>query len=224
VLVPQDHTTNGVVLMNDRTGNFRTRTPIQLPPGTFGPGQIVEHRHTMTFSAPRASVQVRVVPIDLDGDAFQDLAILDALNDASNLVYYRGSRIQLLVNQNGTGFVDETSARGAPGSETTRNFDSYHGNLWVFDVDADGFADLVVERLNVGEIENHVFLNDGDGHFTRSTVSGLPTAGALIPLDAGPGRPRRIASIQKTNGDPVNTPGGVVHQCQLSVQAFAAAR
>jgi hypothetical protein len=225
VLLANDGTLNSVVLLNDSHGNFRVRKPMQLPQGTFGGAQVVQTTSggTTTFSTTGpASAQLKAAVIDLNGDAYPDLVIQEVNNDLNNGVYYRGSHLQLLVNQGGTGFVDESSARGAPGSTTSANYDSYIGNLYVFDVNADGAPDIIALRSFGGSYESHVYLNDGSGRFSRASVSGLPTQGVLVPLDSGTGKPRRIVNLQFPPAGLVSTPGGQVGTCRPTIQVYSA--
>jgi len=225
VLLAGDSTLNGVVLLNDGHGNFRVRTPIQLPQGTFGGAQTVQTTSggTTTFSTTGpGSVQLKSAVIDLNGDAYPDLVIEEVYNDSNNGVYYHGAHLQLLVNQGGTGFVDQSAARGAPGFTTAANYDAYIGNLYVFDVNADGPPDIIALRAIGGSYEPHVYLNDGSGRFSRANVSGLPTQGMLVPLDSGTGKPRRIVNLQFPTAGLVSSPGGQVGSCRPTIQVYSA--
>ncbi|NJD32400.1 MAG: VCBS repeat-containing protein [Gammaproteobacteria bacterium] len=227
VLLSDDRTTNGIVLLNDGRGNFRVRAPIQLPQGTFGGAKQVQTtaggKTTFSTTGP-ASVQLRAAVIDLNGDAYPDLVIEEAYNDSNNGVYYRGSHLQLLVNQGGTGFVDEWAARGAPGFTSTANFDSYIGETYVFDVNADGAPDIIALRTFGGSYEPHVYLNDGGGHFSRGSVTGLPAQGMLVPLESGTGKQRRIVNLQFPPAGLVSSPGGQVGTCRPTIQVYSAPR
>jgi hypothetical protein len=115
------------------------------------------------------------VSTDLNDDGYLDLVIVQTVVDPAASIYYRGGRIQILINQQGKGFQDETAQRGSPGFDTFNNYDSYHGTLTVFDINGDGAMDLIAVRTTLGRYENHIFLNDGNGSFTRAEVQGLPS-------------------------------------------------
>ena len=94
----------------------------------------------------------------------------DALPD---VLPFTGRYIQVLINDSGTSFVDETSTRMGDQSATTSEYDSdgfplnNDGYLGVHDVDRDGCADLVVSN-SWGRIRTEspmVYRNSGSGQF-----------------------------------------------------------
>ncbi|MBK7080556.1 MAG: VCBS repeat-containing protein [Betaproteobacteria bacterium] len=85
----------------------------------------------------------------------------------------------------------------------------------MVDVNGDGFPDIVATRA-ISNYEQHVFLNDGTGRFTRASLPGLPQDGLHVVLSGGIGQPTRIANVQfrYRNGEAKPTP------CTLAVQTY----
>jgi hypothetical protein len=220
VLMPNNSTETGFLLLNNGRGDFSTSTPIKMPPGLWGGGNFVQRTNpdgSISISATRGTVSLDVQAMHINGDGFLDLVVLQTVVDENPADYtqYRGGRIQVLINQGGRGFVDETELRGAPGFASNKNYDSYHGTLSVFDVNGDGFTDLIALRTS-DIFESHVFLNDGSGRFTRATaIDGLPLDRILIPVSGVSASTIRMVGIKVdnyTNGPP--------YGCWLTVQTF----
>ncbi|HTQ99998.1 MAG TPA: VCBS repeat-containing protein, partial [Candidatus Acidoferrum sp.] len=223
VLMPQNSSPNGIVLTNDGTGDFSKIAPIDLPAGLFGAGgnKIVTHSDgSTTISQLHGTVGLDTQAVDLNNDGYLDLVSIETVVDDANNVYYKGGKLQILINQQGKGFVDETASRGAPGFDATINYDSYHGTLTVFDINGDGAPDLIAVRVAPTFYEFHVFVNDGSGHFTRTTITGLPTSGFIVPLSTKPDEPIRVAAFDTVNKKLVQTVGGSVAACTLSEQVY----
>ena len=91
-------------------------------------------------------------------------AKVDANDSIDIIVANRGSQNRILIN-NGSGiFVDETSSRIGSDSDSTFAVE-------VGDVDGNGTPDLFFAN---NKVQNRLFLNNGLGVFTESTVSSLP--------------------------------------------------
>ncbi len=149
---------SSIVLINDGTGHYPTR--IELPRTTFNEGYTSVSGQTH---------------FDVNSDGFQDLLLVHPRNDDSMLdvIPWTGRYIQVLVNDGGTAFVDETSTRMGDQSATTAEYDSdgYNlhndGDLGISDVDRDGCADLVVSK-SWGRIRTEspiAYRNNGSGQF-----------------------------------------------------------
>ncbi|MBK7792909.1 MAG: VCBS repeat-containing protein [Betaproteobacteria bacterium] len=190
IVLPNPFTPTGLLFLNDRSGDFSRSPWIELPPGLYGSGWLVRVQNPDgTFVTPYpqspgpSSIHLDSKAVDVNGDGYPDLVILQTQRQGEppGNVYYRGGRIQILINQGGRGFVDETAARGAPGFEAPTNYDAYHSTLRVTDVDGDGFPDIIATRARAN-YEQHVFLNDGTGRFTRASLPGCPGRAPRRPL------------------------------------------
>lgn len=220
VVMPTHSTEAGFLLLNDGRGDFSRSAPIKMPPGLWGGGNVVQRTNpdgSFSFSSTRGTVSLDMRAVDVNGDGYLDLIALQTVVDENPAAYtqYRGGRLQILINQQGRGFIDETETRGALGFTSSNNYDSYHGTLSVFDINGDGFPDLVALRTS-GSYESHVFLNDGRGRFTRiNAIDGLPLDRVLIPISGGNGLPTRVVGVKF-----VSYSGGPPYGCRLEVQTF----
>ena len=148
-----------IVLLNDATGNYPKR--IELPHPAFNEGYTLVRGQTH---------------FDVNGDGFQDLLLLHTRNpyDNPDVLPFTGRYIQVLINDQGTSFVDETSTRMGDQSATTAMYDSDGGGLWndgkisLHDVDGDGCADIVVSKSWGIRAPGFplVYRNSGSGQFT----------------------------------------------------------
>jgi Ca2+-binding RTX toxin-like protein len=169
------------VLLNDGTGNFRGQA-IALPPGLHGPGGMTYQTSgtlagQWTFSGTQ---NWRGAFGDINGDGLPDLVLGQmAMNQAAG-VSYAGGRIQILINQGGTAFLDETAGRISGAQLDMRNHNSFvHQQL--ADIDGDGDLDLAAFQIDDSAalpFKTHYFVNNGSGFFSPLTDPGLPTVGA----------------------------------------------
>ena len=146
-----------IVLVNDGSGHYRTR--IELPHPDFNEGYT---------EAPG------LTHFDVNDDGLQDLILVHLRNDdALPNLPFTGRYIQVLVNVDGTAFVDETSTRMGEQSATTPEYDSQGDPLYndaqprMHDVDLDGCADLVM-AWGTGPVRTEsplVYRNNGSGQF-----------------------------------------------------------
>ena len=157
-----------IVLVNDGTGHYPAR--IELPRPAFNEGYTSVTGQTH---------------FDVDGDGFQDLLTVHTRNDDAlpNVLPFTGRYVQVLVNRDGTSFVDETLARMGDQSVTTaernQDGDPLHNaaQLRMHDVDRDGCADLVMSRgVRVRTESPLVYRNDGSGRF--QAMSPVPFVGS----------------------------------------------
>ena len=147
-----------LVLINDGTGRYPER--IELPHPNFNGG------HTQVFDLTHA---------DVNADGFQDLVLTHQRNDDGppGVLPFTGRYLQILVNRNGTAFVDETSTRLGNQAATTpeRRADGTRlGNAaapMMRAVDRDGCLDIIMAR-SLGYIREEsplVYRNNGSGQF-----------------------------------------------------------
>ena len=177
----------GFILINDGTGDFNEEEPILLPKGLEGTNNKVDD----------------MVTGDINGDGFPDVIIASGKFDP----YYVDRDIQILINENGTKFNDETNSRII----NLRDDNSGHpeGAIYLIDFNDDGHLDIIDFQQNV---ENglakdtltpgtefpyfhtgiSIFVNDGEGYFTaieKDITKGIDNVsfknGAWSPVDFG---------------------------------------
>lgn len=132
------------VLLNDSRGDFTKIAPIALP------GSAVANEIILDIKA-----------IDLNHDGRPDL-VLSVTNGAKE-GYYETPYLQLLVNQGGGVFTDETSLRLAP------QLQAQWGKGWIMstavsDINADGHDDIMFTSASDG-VASALLINRGDGTF-----------------------------------------------------------
>lgn len=130
--------------------------------------------HAGAFSFPnpvglrRLAIQT-VVPLDANGDGLLDLffAVYGSATSRgpayNSVEAHDGADNHLFINQGGLKFEEESNQRGISGTQ-------YTYVATAFDFDADGDQDLF-EGNDFGP--NILWLNDGQGLFTKDTASGL---------------------------------------------------
>ena len=148
-----------IVLVNDGTGHYPER--IELPRPTFNEGYTTSPGQTH---------------FDVNSDGFQDLLLVHSRNNDAlpDVLPFTGRYIQVLINDSGTSFVDETSTRMGDQSAPTSEYDSFDGrplynggDLGMYDVDCDGCADIVVSKngWHILTASPMVYRNSGSGQF-----------------------------------------------------------
>lgn len=95
---------------------------------------------------------------DLDHDGDRDLLVNRTGSGDQN--FYVGSRIQLLSNNGERGFSDVSNQIDNPGLDS----DIWFPWLRIQDIDNDGDLDFFPDDLGF----NFIYLNDGNGNFTKS--------------------------------------------------------
>ena len=128
------------VLMSDFSGTSVNYDKIELPPGYFG-----ELDTRANF----------IEAMDIDNDGFQDIIIGATRRDP----YYLGSAIQVIKNEAGKTFSDQTN--NFIGDQT--KYDSFAGQGFIDLVDFDGDDDI--------DIIHQTFSNANDQHGTNIYVN-----------------------------------------------------
>lgn len=99
---------------------------------------------------------------DINHDGWNDIILAETRSSP----YYIGRSIQILINKQGQGFVDETTSRI---SNAHRDRNSGEGDLIILDVDRDGDLDIW-DSTNTNEGPSDagasIALNNGSGQFT----------------------------------------------------------
>jgi hypothetical protein len=101
-------------------------------------------------------IDIDVADIDLDGDKDIFLTRTGGSSDPSD--FYKGFKIQVLINQGGRTFSDESAERLNTGHSDTANWIDW---IRIQDFNNDGFKDIVVDDAT----RDLVWLNDGVGNF-----------------------------------------------------------
>lgn len=113
---------------------------------------------------------MQVTPIDLNGDNLIDLAVAVTNSGAvGSADFYTRGYIQLLINDGGGQFHDETQSRlpQITASPAAGQPLSWYKFLHAVDVNGDGFKDLVAAPDTGKTVSGtKIFLNDGTGRFT----------------------------------------------------------
>ena len=150
-----------LVVVNDGTGPYPS--PIELPDPAFNDG------HTAS-EAP-------LTHFDVNSDGFKDLLLVHERDGPPEVLSYTGRYIQVLINDDGEAFVDETSSWMGDQSLTTPerfpNVDGLHNAAHprMLDIDRDGCEDIVMANgHNPIRPESPIFyLNNGSGQFRLLT-------------------------------------------------------
>ena len=152
---------SSIVLLNDGTGHYLER--IELPHPAFADGY--------------TSVQNPPAYFDVNADGFQDLLIVHDRNDDGppDVIPWTGRYIQVLINDSGTSFSDETTTWMGDQSATAAEFDENGDPLYnvaaprMHDVDGDGCLDLVMSggfEFRAESMEAPIiYRNNGSGQF-----------------------------------------------------------
>ena len=145
-----------IVAVNDGTGHYPSR--IELPDPAFNDG------HTAAQA---------LAHFDVNRDGFEDLLLVHERDGPPEVLSFTGRYIQVLINDDGEAFVDETSTWMGDQSLTTPerypNGDPLHNAARprMLDINRDGCEDIVMANANtLIRSESPIFyLNEGSGRF-----------------------------------------------------------
>ena len=141
VLAAEDHNASSAVLLNDGRGRF-TELLDAFPSKPFGPD----------------AIGLVIRPIELNGDSRADLLIAYTKGNP----FYVGRWIQVLINNGGGTFRDETAARFPQVDNASR----WPYEILLADLNRDGALDLgVVAPFGPTPESPPFYLNRGDGTF-----------------------------------------------------------
>ncbi|MEN3973473.1 VCBS repeat-containing protein [Sphingomicrobium sp. XHP0235] len=127
------------LFLNNGSGDFSATPEILLPNGVFG---------------AEAETVVAIEAADLDGDGHIDLVL--AIAGAG----YRHGYVQILMGDGSGEFSDETALKLPQDPSETQ---TWIKTIYLEDFDDDGSTDI----LFAGAYDSPLFLNDGEGNFTK---------------------------------------------------------
>lgn len=185
ILGAMDGTRSNIVLLNDGQGDFSKSPPITLPTALYGSGLTTQNGATFSTTG---TIALRIAPIDLNRDGFSDLAIAETRRDPATGSYVGGS-LQILMNQNGSSFVDVT-ASSLSGLGPTLGIPATNGTF-IYDLLADDLYGsgnpslLVYVASGAASYSTIILQSDGQGHLSQGAPSGLNYQSLLIPLHQG---------------------------------------
>ena len=152
---------------------------------------------------------------DLDGDGDLDIVI----GQSRALPYYQGRELQVLINDGFGNFTDETDARLGDQSyySTGEAFNQGSGQVYLVDVNADGFIDIfdrrgVYHRLDQDTARDSlqagasIWLNDGTGHFVDVPPTVFPV---VEPKDLAQQFPNFTGWLQEAGPIDINNDGAI---------------
>ena len=168
-----------IVAVNDGTGHYPTR--IVLPDLTFNEGWTAVHA---------------LARFDVNSDGLDDLLLVHERDGPPEALSFTGRYIQVLLNDGGTAFVDETSTWMGGQEKTTPergpDGDPLHNAARprMLDIDRDGCEDIVMANSNdrVRSESPIFYLNNGSGQFQAvdpgETFTGMGWSGIYgVPAD-----------------------------------------
>lgn len=119
---------------------------------------------TVVAASPPFGAVLDIDAEDIDQDGDRDLILNRTRdgNDGPGMDFYIGRRTQLLLHDGNRGFTDGTTQIDDSGTD----FDAWFPWIRIQDVDNDGDPDITPDNQGVG----YVYLNDGSGLFTKSTL------------------------------------------------------
>jgi len=157
----QFSTLTSQVLLNDGTGNFTKIAPIALPSSRIANEIVLD-----------------IKAIDLNHDGRPDLML--SISNGGKEGYYETAHIQLLINDGGGKFHDETELR-LPAAMQAKFGAGWIMALTNVDMNRDGNDDILVTSAS-NAVASVLLMNKGDGTFSQTFSSGI--GGRTIALDA----------------------------------------
>jgi hypothetical protein len=156
-------TNHSFVLLNDGKGSFANSQKIDLP-----------------SSGVTLETVVAIKAVDLNNDGKLDL-IMSVLNGGSHDTFYETPYLQILINQGGGQFRDETAARLPQAADGSGGWYKF---VDVADLNGDGAPDLVVQAVpsahKPSTLKSAVFLNDGSGDFFKARAFAADQNGSEV--------------------------------------------
>jgi hypothetical protein len=158
------------VLFNDGHGSFADSATYLLPQSPVAPETVLD-----------------IDAVDLNGDGLNDLVLaITRGGDGSTGQYYGTGYIQVLINQGGGKFADETASRYA--SQIANEPGSWWKFVRVVDFNLDGAPDLLLTGAGMGAFlysqSARVLINDGSGHFSAAYTMPISTGMGDAPTQA----------------------------------------
>ena len=167
-----------LLLLNNGYGDFSESKAIELPYGPYGPGG-----YSKDWMIKKGSVMLEAVSLDIDQDGDNDIVTLSTDENSVNGDYnefYSGSTLQVLLNDSAGNFTVSQTIELVP--ESAGNY-NYHYDINVYDVNRDGFADIVAtSKAPDGYYQTDILLNQ-KGTLEVATDSIIPNKiNNFIPL------------------------------------------
>ena len=195
-LTQQAYNNHSVVMLNDGTGHYPSRIDLDWPDFFYG------------FTAVEG-----ITEFDVNDDGFQDLILVHQRNnDVDEYVAgFTGRYVQVLINDGGTGFVDESDTRVGDQSATLGEFTAdgvnpLHnaGRPEMHDVDVDGCPDLVMAyspALSISTESPLAYRNDGNGQFAAYLPDPFTAAARFVDPFDGSESLLNARNFADVNGD-----------------------
>lgn len=138
MVIGADGKSSPYVVFSDGAGSFKQQPVTELP----------------LSDLDTADLTMDIEHYDVNGDGWQDLLISHTRK--AEVSGFDGNRIQILINQKGKYFIDETDVRLPVQSSSLLKIPK----LFVEDINGDGYKDILAEQTG------DYFLNNGQGIFS----------------------------------------------------------
>lgn len=143
------------IFLNDGKGRLNRKDPIALPKSP-----LADHTGAITGEIVGAVI-ADIQPIYLTSKDYADLVVISTGGG------YRGSAVQILVNDGKGNFTDRTSelVDGPTAPYLNRNETPYSWMRNVTVLDIGGVSDIVLHSASPAIVPSYVLVNDGHGRF-----------------------------------------------------------